>query len=45
MRDVEAALSYVAVSAALTLANPQNLVRLVIEITHLEDAVGVIHDV
>ena len=45
VRDVEAALSYLAVSAALTLANPQNLMRRAIEITHLEDAVAVIHDV
>jgi anti-sigma B factor antagonist len=29
----------------LTLANPQNLVRRVIQITHLEDAIGVIDDV
>ena len=30
---------------SLTLANPQNLVRQVIEITHLEDAVAIIDDV
>ena len=30
---------------SLTLANPQNLVRRVIQITHLEDAVAIIHDV
>jgi anti-anti-sigma factor len=30
---------------ALTLANPQNLVRRVIQITHLDDAVAIIHDV
>ena len=30
---------------SLTLANPQNLVRQVIEITHLEDAVAIINDV
>ena len=78
VRDVEAALSYLAVSGqaltldlvglsyldsqgvsmlfrlaqragrsggSLTLANPQNLVRQVIEITHLEDAVAIIDDV
>ena len=30
---------------SLTLANPQNLVRRVIEITHLEDAAAIIDDV
>ena len=78
VRDVEAALSYMAVSGqpltldlvglsyldsrgvamlfrlsqrarrsggSLTLANPQNLVRRVIQIAHLEDAVAIIDDV
>ena len=30
---------------SLTLANPQNMVRRVVQITHLDDAVGIIDDV